>query len=71
VNIGPFVPKGYQFQNWPEWLQVLVILPHSILGFVATWLWWPKTDKGWRKFGFVAAYLFLVFLVMRYVFDAR
>lgn len=60
-----------KFSEWPHWVQVAVILPHALLGFVATWLWWPKTDAAWRKFGFVAAYLLVFFLVMRYVFEAK
>lgn len=60
-----------KFAEWPVWLQVLVLLPHGVLGWVAFWLWWPKSKKEWRKFGFVAGYLFVVFLVLRYVFDLR
>jgi hypothetical protein len=52
-----------RFSDWPGWLQVL------LLGFVATWLRWPKSDKGWHKFGFVAAYLFAFYLVMHYAFQ--
>jgi hypothetical protein len=59
-----------RFADWPGWVQALVVLPHAILGFAATWLWWPKTKKGWLRFGLVAAYLLLFFLVMRYVFGA-
>ena len=62
------IPK---FSEWPNWLQVAVIFPHALLGFFATWLWWPKTDEAWRKFGLVAGYLFVFFLVMRYVFGAK
>ena len=40
-----------QFSEWPDWLKAVVIIPHGLLGFIATWLWWPKSDKGWRKFG--------------------
>ena len=60
-----------KFADWPHWLQILVIVPHGLLGFVATWLWWPKSLEGRRKLGFVATYLFVFFLVMRYVFGAR
>jgi len=59
-----------KFSDWPGWLQTLVVLPHAILGFVATLLWWPKSKEGWRKFGFVAAYLLVFYLVMRFVFKA-
>jgi len=60
-----------KFSEWPTWLQVLVLFPHGLLGFVAFWLWWPKSDKEWRKFAFVAGYLILFFVVMRYVFDLK
>ncbi len=33
------IPK---FAQWPGWVQTLVIAPHAILGFIMTWLWWPK-----------------------------
>jgi hypothetical protein len=46
-----------RFADWPQWLQTLVLVPHGILASVACWWWWPKSDKEWRKFGFVAAYL--------------
>ncbi|MCU1283747.1 MAG: hypothetical protein JWO13_97 [Acidobacteriales bacterium] len=60
-----------KFSDWPEWLQVAVLFPHAMLGFVATWLWWPKTDKEWSRFGLVAAYLLVFFLVMHFVFGLK
>jgi hypothetical protein len=57
-----------RFSDWPTWLQALVLVPHGILGSLAFWLWWPKSDKEWRKFGFVSAYLIVFYLVMRFVF---
>ncbi len=60
-----------KFAQWPEWLQWLVIVPHALLGLIATWLWWPKNDHGWRRFAFVAAYLIVFYLVMVYVFDFK
>jgi phosphoglycerol transferase MdoB-like AlkP superfamily enzyme len=59
------------FSEWPKWLQVLVIVPHGLLGFIATWFWWPKSKKGWNRFGIVAVYLLMFYLVMRFVFHAR
>jgi hypothetical protein len=53
------------------WLQVLVLVPHGVLGFVAFWFWWPKSKKEWHRFGLVAGYLLMVYLVLRYVFDLR
>ena len=59
-----------KFSAWPHWLQVAVVLPHALLGFVATLLWWPSSSRGWRNFAIVAAYLIVFYLVMRYVFAA-
>lgn len=56
------------FGEWPTWLQFVILFPHGLLGFFATWFWWPKTSREWRKFGFVAAYLFVFYCVMRFVF---
>jgi hypothetical protein len=50
---------------------VLVLAPHGVLGFVAFWLWWPKSKEGWRKFLLVAGYLFAFLPDMRYTFDLR
>ena len=50
------------------WLQILVMGPHGVLlGFTA-WVWWPKSDEGWRRFGLVMAYLVVFYLVMHYEF---
>jgi hypothetical protein len=59
------------FAQWPNWLQVVVLVPHGLFGFIATWFWWPRSEKGWKRFGIVAAYLFVFFLVMRFAFNAR
>lgn len=60
-----------KFADWPRWLQILIVAPHGILLGITVWLWWPKSDKGWRKFGLVAAYLIAFGLVMRFVFDFK
>ena len=65
------IPSVTNFSNWPEWLKVLVLVPHGILASVACWLWWPKSEKGWRRFGFVVAYLLVFLVVMRYVFQMK
>ena len=57
-----------KYSDWPLWLQILVIAPNGILLSVATWVWWPKSDEGRRRFGFVMAYLVGFYLVMHYVF---
>lgn len=62
------IPK---FSDWPNWLQVAVMLPHALLRSLATWFWWPKTDEARRKFGFVAAYLLMFLPIMRHVFRAK
>jgi hypothetical protein len=60
-----------KFSEWPSWLQYLVLVPHGILAAVACWLWWPKSDRGWEKFGLVVAYLLAFFFVMRFAFEMR
>lgn len=60
-----------KFADWPTWLQYAVLAPHGILAAVACWLWWPKSDVEWRKFGLVVAYLLAFFFVMRYAFDMK
>jgi CHASE2 domain-containing sensor protein len=62
------IPK---FAEWPQWLQWLVIAPNGLLLGIATWLWWPKDERGWRRFGVVLAYLVVFYLVMIYVFDFK
>jgi hypothetical protein len=59
-----------EFSEWPMWVKVAIVGPHALLGFVACWLWWPKSDQARRKFGFVALYLLLFYLVMHFVFGA-
>ncbi len=54
--------------DWPGWLQFLVFAPNAILLGICTWVWWPKSDKEWSKFGFVFAYLVVFDLVMCFVF---
>lgn len=54
--------------DWPEWLKALIFVPHGIVDFCAFWLWWPKSDEGRKKLGIVATYLFVFYLVMRFVF---
>jgi hypothetical protein len=58
------------YDGWPKWLQYLVVVPHGLLGWAATWLWWPKSKQGWNRFGLVAAYLLVFGLVMHFVFHA-
>jgi hypothetical protein len=50
---------------------VVVVVPHGALAAVTLYLWWPKSDAGWRKFGFVVAYVLAWLFVMRYVFDMK
>jgi hypothetical protein len=52
-----------KFSRWPHWLQYAVMVPHGIAGFLMFWIWWPKSDREWRRFGYAAAYLFVVYLI--------
>jgi hypothetical protein len=56
------------FSQWPLWLQYAVMVPHGLLAGFAVWIWWPKSDKEWHKFGLVAGYLIIFYLVMHFVF---
>jgi hypothetical protein len=58
------------YSQWPGWVQAVVVIPHVLLAMVATLLWWPKTKRNWRRFGFVALYLLVFYVVMHYVFKA-
>jgi hypothetical protein len=60
-----------KFSDWPTWLQYLVLAPHGALAAIACWLWWPKSEKEWGRFGLVAAYLVAFYFVMRFGFDMR
>jgi len=64
VLIGHLPPV----QTWPTWVQTLVIGPNAILLGVLTWLWWPKTKREWRRFGYVYAYLLAFFGILYFVF---
>ena len=59
------------FSEWPQWLQILIFLPHGLLASFMCWLWWPKSDRSWRRFGFLALYLLVFLLVMHYVFGLK
>ena len=59
------------YSEWPRWLQILVLAPNGLLLGIACWIWWPKTDREWRKFGFVMLYLIAFYLVMVFVFHFR
>jgi hypothetical protein len=59
-----------QFDQWPKWVQDAVLIPNLVL-LVALNVWWPKSDKGWRRFGFGFAYLIIFLLVMYFAFGMR
>jgi hypothetical protein len=52
-----------KIDQWPMWLQVLVVVPHAVLATVLLWLWWPKSDREWLRFLACAAYLLLFYFV--------
>jgi hypothetical protein len=45
--------------------------PNALLLGFACLAWWPKSNREWRKFGFVLAYLAIFFSVMILVFHFR
>jgi hypothetical protein len=55
------------FAEWPSWLKAIVIGPNIVLIWIGMY-WWPKTKLGWRKLGFLVAYLLVFLLVMNYIF---
>jgi hypothetical protein len=59
------------YSEWPTWLQVLIVAPNALLAGFACWVWWPKSSREWCRFGLVAAYLVVFFLVMVFVFHYR
>ena len=59
-----------QFDQWPKWIQEAVWIPNAVL-VVVLGLWWPKNDKGWRRFGFGVAYLIAFLVIMRFVFGMK
>ena len=44
-----------KFSRRPHWAQYTLMVPHGIAGFLMFWLWWPKSDREWRRFGYAAA----------------
>ncbi len=57
----PCMPK---YSEWPQWLQLLVMVPHGILLCVLAWLWWPRSDEGRRTAVFAFLYLAAVLPVL-------
>lgn len=52
-----------KIDQWPMWLQVVVIVPHAILFFAAMWFWWPRSGKGRYWLLAVLAYFWLFYLI--------
>ena len=59
------------YSDWPRWLQALIFASNALLAGFACWLWWPKSNREWRKFGFVLVYLVVFYSVMIFVFHFR
>jgi hypothetical protein len=56
--------------DWPTWLQVLVFGPPAILNGILL-VWWPKSDREWRRFGIAFACLISFYLTMYLVFGFK
>jgi hypothetical protein len=54
---------GRNVESWPTWLQDAVGVPHALLLWMKCWLWWPKSDKELRRFGYLLAYLIVFYLI--------
>ena len=57
--------------DWPMWLQVLVFGPPAIINGILLWVWWPKSDREWRRFGITLACLIAFYLTMYLVFGFK
>jgi hypothetical protein len=49
-------------------IYVLVVAPNALLAGFSCWIWWPTSNREWRRFGLVAAYLIVFYAVMHFVF---
>ena len=54
--------------EWPMWLQVVVIGPPGVLASLMLWVWWPKSDREWRRFGIAAGCVIVYFGAIYLVF---
>ena len=52
-----------KFADWPLWLQVLVGVPHALLGGILVWVWTPKSNRGWYWAVGLFVYLCLFYMV--------
>jgi hypothetical protein len=34
-----------KFSEWPDWVQVAILLPNVLFGYAVTYFWWPKSHK--------------------------
>jgi hypothetical protein len=59
------------YSDWPHWLQLVVVIPNGLLAGFMMWVWWPKSNRGWNRFGWLAAYLLIFWFVMFFVFHIR
>ena len=59
------------YSAWPYWLQLIIVGPNAVLSGFLLWAWWPKSNREWRKFGFVFAYTLIFWSVMVFVFHFR
>jgi len=53
---------GLKASTWPLWLQIIVIVPHSVLLWWFIWNW-PKSTRSWRWFVVAVIYLEVFYLV--------
>jgi hypothetical protein len=54
--------------QWPEWVQALIIGPPGVLSSFMLWAWWPKSDRAWRRFGILTGCLAVYFGTIYLVF---
>jgi hypothetical protein len=60
IEGGHFVTH---IDQWPFWLQMIVMLPHAVLAGALLWVWWPKSKKGLIRWCACWVYLLLFYFV--------
>ena len=53
-----------KINQWPFWLQMVVVTPHAILAAVLVGVWWPKSNKEWLRWSACFCYLVLFYFVV-------
>jgi hypothetical protein len=52
-----------KLEDWPLWLQIVVMVPHAALATTLLWFWWPKSEREWMRFLACLVYLAVFYFV--------